>query len=215
PNVLFQMLLRGSNAVGYTNYPDNVVRRFVRHAAESGIDVFRIFDALNWVPNMAIAMEEVAGAGKIVEACLCYTGDVSDPSRSKYDLDYYVSLARDLKAHGAHILAIKDMAGLLKPYAARLLVETLQQETGLPVHLHTHDTSGNGVATYLMAIDAGVDVVDCALSSMSGLTSQPSLNAVCAALQGHERAPLIDLVEMNALAEYWYHVRNLYYPFES
>jgi len=215
PDTLMQMLLRGANAVGYTNYPDNVIRRFVRRSADAGIDVFRIFDALNWVPNMAIAMEEVARAGKIVEASLCYTGDVADPSRSKYDLDYYVSLARELADHGAHILAIKDMAGLLKPRAATMLVEALHDETGLPVHLHTHDTSGNGVATCLAAIDAGVDVVDCALSSMSGLTSQPSMNALCAALQGHPRAPELELGALDALAGYWESVRQLYAPFES
>ncbi len=215
PNILLQMLFRGANAVGYTNYADNVVRRFVQRSAEAGIDIFRIFDALNWVPNMSIAIEEVIRAGKVAEASLCYTGDISNPKRTKYDLDYYVKLGKELAECGAHILAIKDMAGLLKPFAARQLVGALRDETGLPVHLHTHDTSGNGIATYLMACDAGVDVVDCALSGMSGLTSQPSLNALCAALQGNPRSPALDLEAMNELANYWESVRDLYYPFES
>jgi len=215
PNLLFQMLLRGANGVGYTNYPDNVIRRFVREAAAKGIDVFRIFDALNWVPNMALAMEEVAKAGKIVEACLCYTADIDDSKRSKYDLDYYVNLGRELAKHGAHILAIKDMAGLLKPAAARRLIPALRDETGLPVHLHTHDTSGNGIATYLAAVEAGVDVVDCALSSMSGLTSQPSLNALLQILEHHPRKPALDADVQQSLANYWERVRDLYRPFES
>ena len=215
PNILLQMLFRGANAVGYTNYADNVVRRFIQRSADAGIDVFRIFDALNWVPNMTIAIEEVVRAGKIAEASLCYTGDISDPERTKYDLDYYLKLGKDLAECGAHILAIKDMAGLLKPFAARQLVSALRDETGLPVHLHTHDTSGNGVATYLIACDAGVDVVDCALSSMSGLTSQPSLNALAAALEGNPRSPELDLEAMNSLGNYWENVRDLYYVFES
>ncbi len=215
PNLLLQMLLRGANGVGYTNYPDNVIRRFVREAADAGVDVFRIFDALNWVPNMALAMEEVAKAGKIVEASLCYTGDLTDPTRTKYDLAYYVDLAKRLEDHGAHILAIKDMAGLLKPQAARLLVQALRDATDLPIHLHTHDTSGNGGAMLLAAVDAGVDAVDAALSSMSGLTSQPSLNALCAALDGHPRAPTLDAGHLQALADYWDGVRALYHPFES
>lgn len=215
PDMLLQMLLRGANTVGYTNYPDNVVRRFVPAAAEAGVDIFRIFDALNWVPNMALAIEEVARAGKIAEACLCYTGDLSDPKRTKYDLDYYIKLARELAARGAHIIAIKDMAGLLKPRAATLLVTALREATDLPIHLHTHDTSGNGVAMLLAAVDAGVDAIDAALSSMSGLTSQPSLNALCAALQGHPRAPDLDPAALETLSDYWEGVRGMYYPFES
>jgi pyruvate carboxylase len=215
PNVLFQMLLRGANAVGYTNYADNVVRRFVREAATRGVDVFRIFDALNWVPNMELAIEEVAKAGKIAEACLCYTGDLSDPSRTKYTLDYYVALGKALAERGAHILAIKDMAGLLKPRAAGPLVRALREETGLPVHLHTHDTSGNGVAMYLQAIEAGVDAVDVALSSVSGLTSQPSLNALLAALGDDPRGPGLDPDAQQALSAYWERVRDVYAPFES
>ncbi len=216
PNLLFQMLLRGANAVGYTNYPDNVIRRFVRRAASGGIDIFRIFDALNWVPNMQLAIEEVAKAGKIAEACLCYTGDVSDPARgAKYDLDYYVKLARELEACGAHIIAIKDMTGLLKPRAATMLVSALREAVDLPIHLHTHDTSGNGIAMLLAAVDAGVDAVDGALSSMSGLTSQPSLNALCAALDGDARRPDLDAEHLQALSNYWEGVREMYYPFES
>ncbi|MFN3197076.1 MAG: pyruvate carboxylase [Bradymonadia bacterium] len=215
PNVLLQMLLRGANAVGYTNYPDNVVRRFIREAARQGIDLFRIFDALNWVPNMELAMEEVAAAGKIVEACLCYTGDISDPNRSKYTLDYYVKLGQRLAERGAHILAIKDMAGLLKPAAARMLIKALKEEIGLPVHLHTHDTSGNGIAMYLAAVEAGVDAVDLAISSVSGLTSQPSMNAFCEALTGHERNPELDLPTLQKFADYWEAVRVAYGPFES
>jgi len=215
PNLMLQMLLRGANAVGYTNYPDNVIRRFVREAAATGVDVFRIFDALNWVPNMELAMEEVAAAGKIVEASLCYTGDIADPTRGKYDLEYYVRLAKDLEARGAHILAIKDMAGLLKPKAAVLLVRALRDATELPIHLHTHDTSGNGIAMLLAATAVGVDVVDVALSSLSGLTSQPSLNALCAALESDDRRPELDAAAMQALSEYWEGVRDLYHPFES
>ena len=215
PNLLFQMLLRGANTVGYTNYPDNVIRRFIPAAAEAGIDIFRIFDALNWVPNMELAIEEVARAGKIAEACLCYTGDITDPKRTKYDLAYYVRLARDLADRGAHIIAIKDMAGLLKPRAATRLVTALRDAVDLPIHLHTHDTSGNGVAMLLAAIDAGVDAVDAAVSSMSGLTSQPSLNALCAAIGDSPRAPDLDPVALEALADYWEAVREMYYPFES
>lgn len=215
PGTLLQMLLRGANCVGYKNYPDNVTRSFTREAAAAGVDVFRIFDALNWVPNMEIAMETAAEAGKIVEACLCYTGDVSDPARTKYNLKYYIGLAGQLEARGAHILAIKDMAGLLKPRAARMLVTALRDHTDLPIHLHTHDTSGNGVAMLLAAIESGVDVVDVAVSSMSGLTSQPSMNALCAALEGDSRAANLDPDAMQHLAEYWETVRDLYAPFES
>ena len=215
PNLLLQMLLRGANGVGYTNYPDNVIRRFVRETAAAGLDLFRIFDALNWVPNMTLAIEEVAAAGKIAEASICYTGDLTDPTRTKYDLDYYVKLALELERRGAHILAIKDMAGLLKPRAARTLIAALRDATDLPIHLHTHDTSGNGVAMLLAAVDAGVDAIDCALSSMSGLTSQPSLNAICAALGGDPRAPTLDPGRLQALTDYWEAVRAIYYPFES
>ena len=215
PGALLQMLLRGANAVGYTNYPDGVVRAFVQEAAEAGVDVFRIFDALNYVPNMELAMEEVARSGKIVEASICYTGDILDPEEDKYTLEYYRDLAVKLQKRGAHILAIKDMAGLLKPYSAEVLVEELKSTVDLPIHLHTHDTSGNGVAMLLMAAEAGVDIVDCAISSMSGLTSQPSMNAVVNALQGDERQPNLDTDNLERLAEHWEMLRELYHPFES
>ncbi len=215
PGALLQMLLRGANAVGYTNYPDNVVREFVREAAEAGIDVFRVFDALNYLPNMELAMEEVARSGKIVEASICYTGDVLDPKEDKYTLDYYKNLARELAKRGAHILNIKDMAGLLKPYSAKVLVQELKETVDLPIHLHTHDTSGNGVAMLLMAAESGVDVVDCAISSMSGLTSQPSMNAVVNAMSGEGRKPDLDEESLERLAEHWEMLRELYYPFES
>jgi pyruvate carboxylase len=215
PNILFQMLLRGSNAVGYTNYPDNVVERFVKEAAESGIDVFRVFDSLNWAKGMTVAMDAVRKTGKICEAAICYTGDITDPKRDKYPLSYYVALARELEAMGAHILAIKDMAGLLKPFAAFKLVKALKAEVGIPVHLHTHDTSGNGGATLLMACQAGVDIVDAALSSISGLTAQPNLNALAAALKGSEWDPQVNVEGLQRLAGYWETVRDYYAPFES
>ncbi|MBU5635240.1 pyruvate carboxylase [Geomonas sp. Red69] len=215
PNVLFQMLLRGSNAVGYTNYPDNVVQRFVAQAAESGVDVFRVFDSLNWTRGMQVAMEAVQKSGKICEAAICYTGDISDPTRTKYPLSYYVSMAKELEKMGAHILAIKDMAGLLKPYAGYQLVKALKEEIGIPVHLHTHDTSGNGGALLLMAAQAGVDIVDAALSSISGLTSQPNLNALVATLKGTEFDPQVNERGLQQLANYWETVRDYYAPFES
>ncbi|QXM08134.1 pyruvate carboxylase [Geomonas subterranea] len=215
PNVLFQMLLRGSNAVGYTNYPDNVVQRFVAQAAESGVDVFRVFDSLNWTRGMQVAMEAVQKSGKICEAAICYTGDISDPARTKYPLSYYVSMAKELEKMGAHILAIKDMAGLLKPYAGYQLVKALKEEIGIPVHLHTHDTSGNGGALLLMAAQAGVDIVDAALSSISGLTSQPNLNALVATLKGTDFDPQVNERGLQQLANYWETVRDYYAPFES
>jgi pyruvate carboxylase len=215
PNVLFQMLLRGSNAVGYANYPDNVVQRFVEVAAEAGIDVFRVFDSLNWTPGMTVAMEAVRKSGKVCEAAICYTGDISDPTRTKYPLSYYVNMAKELERMGAHILAIKDMAGLLKPYAGYQLVKALKEEIGIPIHLHTHDTSGNGGALLLMAAQAGVDIVDAALSSISGLTSQPNLNALVATLKGTERDPQVNERGLQQLANYWETVRDFYAPFES
>lgn len=215
PNILFQMLLRGSNAVGYTNYPDNVVQRFVTEAASSGIDVFRVFDSLNWTKGMKVAMEAVQKTGKVCEASICYTGDITDPKRDKYPLEYYVSLAKELENMGAHILAIKDMAGLLKPFAAHKLVKALKEEIGIPVHLHTHDTSGNGEASLLMACQAGVDIIDAALSSLSGLTSQPNLNAIIAALRGSEWDPALNEVGLQKLANYWETVRDYYAPYES
>ncbi|MFY3742723.1 pyruvate carboxylase [Anaeromyxobacter sp. Red801] len=215
PNVLFQMLLRGSNAVGYTNYPDNVVERFVEEAARSGVDVFRVFDALNWTRGMQVAMEAVRRQGKVCEAAVCYTGDIDDPRRDKYPLDYYVKLAKELERMGAHFLAVKDMAGLLKPFAAARLVKALKDAVGLPVHLHTHDTSGVASATLLEATRAGVDVVDAALSPLSGLTAQPNLNSLAAVLEGSAWDPKLDRDGLQQLANYWETVRDWYAPFES
>ena len=215
PNIPFQMLLRGANAVGYANYPDNLIRAFVKESARSGIDVFRVFDSLNWIPGMEIAMDEVLNQGKICEATICYTGDILDLSRDKYTLKYYVDMAKELEKRGAHILCIKDMSGLLKPYAAKKLVSTLKQEIGIPIHLHTHDTTANQVATYLMAAEAGVDIVDCATASLSSLTSQPSLSAVVAALEGQERDTGLDLQEIQRLDNYWADVRLRYKNFDE
>ncbi|MFZ2122530.1 MAG: pyruvate carboxylase [Rhodoferax sp.] len=215
PNILFQMLLRASNAVGYTNYADNVVRYFVQQAAQNGVDVFRVFDSLNWVDNMRVAMDAVIETGALCEGTLCYTGDLFDTKRSKYDLKYYVGLAKQLEKAGAHILGIKDMAGVCKPRAAAELVRVLKQEVGLPIHFHTHDTSGIAAASVLAAIDAGCDAVDGALDAMSGLTSQPNLGSMAAALSGSARDPGLDLAAMQALSHYWEGVRRAYVPFEA
>lgn len=215
PNVLFQMLFRGSNAVGYKNYPDNVIREFAKLAADAGIDVFRIFDSLNWVKGMEVAIEAVRDAGKLVEAAICYTGDLLDPTRSKYDLKYYVDLAKELEAQGAHILAIKDMAGLLKPEAAYRLVSELKEKIDIPIHLHTHDTSGNGIYTYVRAIEAGVDIVDTAISAMAGFTSQPGASTLYYALEGTPRQPQVDIHALNEISKYWEDVRQYYKNFES
>ncbi len=214
PNIPFQMLLRGANALGYANYPDNLVQEFVAESAAAGIDIFRIFDSLNWLPNMRTAIEAVRRAGRVAEAALCYTGDITDPSRTKYSLKYYVDLAKEMEQAGAHIIGIKDMSGLLKPHAAYALVKALKAEVGLPIHLHTHDCAGTGVATVLMASEAGVDIADVALSSLSGVTSQPSLNAVVASLRGGERDTGLDLEGLQALADYWQDVRRFYQPWE-
>lgn len=215
PNVLFQMLLRGSNAVGYTNYPDNVVQEFVRVAAKNGIDVFRIFDSLNSVEAMLPAIEAVRNSGAIAEAAICYTSDIFDDSRPRYSLDYYVRMAKQLERAGATMIGIKDMAGLCRPFAARKLVEALKQEVGIPIHFHTHDTSGGQAASLLFASEAGVDVVDAALSSLSGLTSQPCLEALVAGLQHQERDTEIDFNALMRHADYWLVVREHYAPFES
>jgi pyruvate carboxylase len=215
PNVLFQMLFRGANAVGYKNYPDNVIRDFIEKSAYSGIDVFRIFDSLNWVKGMETAIDAVRGTGKIAEAAICYTGDILDPTRVKYNLNYYKTLARELESQGAHILAIKDMAGLLKPEAAYQLVSELKDSIDIPIHLHTHDTSGNGVFTYARAIEAGVDIVDVAVSSMAGLTSQPSANSLYYALVGNKRRPDVRIDALEQLSHYWEDVREYYRDFES
>ncbi|THE11140.1 pyruvate carboxylase [Bacillus timonensis] len=215
PNILFQMLLRASNAVGYKNYPDNLIREFVKESAQSGIDVFRIFDSLNWVKGMTLAIDSVRNNGKIAEAAICYTGDISDPTRTKYDLQYYKDLAKELEQSGAHILGIKDMAGLLKPQAAYALISELKETVSIPIHLHTHDTSGNGLFTYAKAIEAGVDIVDVAASSMAGLTSQPSANSLLYALEGSERKPELSVKAYEEIARYWEGVRKYYQDFES
>lgn len=215
PNILFQMLLRGSNAVGYKNYPDNLVRKFIEASAEAGIDVFRIFDSLNWIKGMEVAIEAVRDSGKLAEASICYTGDILDSTRTKYNLDYYKELAKDLESAGAHILAIKDMAGLLKPQAAYMLISELKDTINLPIHLHTHDTSGNGLYTYVKAIEAGVDVVDVAMGSMSGLTSQPSANSLYYALQGSANDTNLNSKALEQLSTYWEGVRKYYSSFES
>lgn len=215
PNVLFQMLLRASNAVGYTNYPDNVISEFVEKSAHAGIDVFRIFDSLNWIEGMIPAIEAVRKNNKIIEATICYTGDILDSSRTKYDLNYYKEMAKELEKIGAHIIGIKDMAGLLKPEAAYRLISTLKETVDLPIHLHTHDTSGNGIFTYARAIDAGVDVVDVAVSAMAGHTSQPSAQTLYHALEGSERQPEVNIDHYESLSRYWEGVRNYYGEFES
>ncbi|MFE8695324.1 pyruvate carboxylase [Cytobacillus sp. FJAT-53684] len=215
PNVLFQMLLRASNAVGYKNYPDNVIREFVEKSAYAGIDVFRIFDSLNWVKGMEVAIDAVRQTGKIAEAAICYTGDITDLSRTKYNINYYKELAKELENQGAHILGIKDMAGLLKPQAAYRLISELKETVDIPIHLHTHDTSGNGIFTYARAIEAGVDIVDVAISSMAGLTSQPSANSLYYALEGTERKPKININALEQLSYYWEDVRKYYTEFES
>lgn len=215
PNVPFQMLLRGANAVGYANYPDNLIRAFIAQSAKEGIDIYRVFDSLNWLPGMEVAIDEVLKQNKLCEAAICYTGDILDPRRNKYSLEYYVKKAKELEKMGAHTLAIKDMSGLLKPYAAKLLVSALKNEVSLPIHLHTHDTSGNQVAAYLMAAEAGVDIVDCAIDSMSSMTSNPSMGAVVAALQGTERDTGLNLDDLQQISDYWSDVRQRYGAFET
>jgi len=215
PNLLLQMLLRGANGVGYTNYPDNVVQHFVRQAASGGVDLFRVFDCLNWVENMRVAMDAVGAEGKLVEAAMCYTGDILDPARAKYDLKYYVGLAKELEAAGAHIIAVKDMAGLLKPAAARVLFKALREATDLPIHFHTHDTSGLSAATVLAAVESGVDAIDAAMDSFSGNTSQPCLGSIVEALKGTERDPGLDPQWIRHISFYWEAVRNQYAAFES
>jgi pyruvate carboxylase len=215
PNVMFQMLVRGANAVGYTNYSDDVVVAFIEEAAAAGMDVFRIFDALNDVDNMQVAIEAAQKTGRVVETAMCYTGDVSDPRRTKYDLKYYVNLAREIAKRGTHLLCIKDMAGLLKPRAATMLVKALKDAVDLPIHLHMHDTSGNSIASYFAAIEAGIDVVDGAVSSMAGMTSQPSLSSLAFGLAGSPRDPQIDPDAMEQLSVYWEPVRRYYLPFEA
>jgi pyruvate carboxylase len=216
PNILFQMLFRGSNAVGYTNYPDNVVKGFIKHAADSGMDIFRIFDSLNYLPNLAPAMEAAREHGKVIcEGTVCYTGDILDPTRDKYGIKYYVKLAKEMEKMGAHVLCIKDMAGLVRPYAASKLVKALKDEISLPIHFHTHDTSGLNAGSYLNAADAKVDIVDAAISSMSGGTSQPNLNSLVAALQHTPRDTGLDSATLQEFSDYWAGVRSLYKPFDT
>ncbi len=216
PNILLQMLLRGSNAVGYKAYPDNLIERFVEKSWENGIDIFRIFDSLNWVEAIKVSLKTVRErTDALAEVCLCYTGDVTRTKDNKFNLQYYLDLAREMEDLGAHIIAIKDMAGLLKPNGAALLVKELKKAVDLPIHLHTHDTSSIQAATYMEAINAGVDIVDVALASMSGLTSQPNFNSMVAAMEGHKREHPMDLKSLNAYSNYWEVVRDYYYPFES
>jgi pyruvate carboxylase len=215
PNLLLQMLLRGANGVGYKNYPDNVVKHFVRQAASGGIDLFRVFDCLNWVENMRVSMDAIAEENRLCEATICYTGDILNSARPKYDLKYYVELARELERAGAHIIALKDMAGLLKPAAATMLLKALREATGLPIHFHTHDTSGIAAATVLAAVEAGVDAVDAAMDALSGNTSQPCLGSVVEALKGGERDPGLDTSWIRRISFYWEAVRTQYAAFES
>ncbi len=215
PNIMTQMLLRASNGVGYTNYPDNVVQGFVKQAATSGMDVFRVFDSLNWVENMRVAMDAVAENDKVCEAAICYTGDILDPDRAKYDLKYYVGMAKELEAAGAHILGVKDMAGLLKPAAATALFKALKDEIDIPIHFHTHDTSGISAASVLAAVDAGVDAVDAAMDAFSGSTSQPCLGSIVSALAHTPRDPGLDIGAIREISNYWEAVRGQYAAFES
>lgn len=216
PNILFQMLIRGANAVGYTAYPDNLVEQFIETSWKEGIDIFRIFDSLNWVEGLKVSIHAVRErTGGLAEACICYTGDFMDPSRQKFSLQYYIDLAKQLEDAGAHLLGIKDMAGLLKPMQAKTLITELKKAVSIPIHLHTHDTSSIQSATYLNAIEAGVDVVDVALASMSGLTSQPNFNSIVAMMKGHPRELAMNLGQLNDLSNYWEDVREWYYPFES
>ncbi|NNE81560.1 MAG: pyruvate carboxylase [Silicimonas sp.] len=215
PNLMTQMLLRGSNGVGYTNYPDNVVQAFVAQAADTGIDLFRVFDPLNWVENMRVSMDAVLASGKLLEGAICYTGDIHDPNRAKYDLKYYVNMAKELQAAGTHVLGLKDMGGLVKPDAARVLVKALKEETGLPIHFHTHDTAGIALASILAAADAGVDAVDCAMDALSGNTSQATLGTLVAALQNSDRATGLDTSAIRDISNYWESVREHYAAFES
>ncbi|WP_394196186.1 pyruvate carboxylase [Litoreibacter albidus] len=215
PNVMTQMLLRASNGVGYTNYPDNVVQEFVRQAAETGVDVFRVFDSLNWVENMRVAMDAVNASGKVCEGSICYTGDILNPDRAKYSLQYYVDMGKQLKDAGAHVLGLKDMAGLLKPASASILVKALKEEVGLPIHFHTHDTAGGAIASILAASAAGVDAVDCAMDALSGNTSQATLGSVVEALAHTDRDTGLDIKTVRQISDYWETVRAQYAAFES
>ena len=215
PNILLQMLFRGSNGVGYKAYPDNLIEEFIEKSWDTGIDIFRIFDSMNWLEAMKVSIKAVKErTNGIAEVSICYTGDILDPKKTKFDLQYYLDLAREIEDEGAHILAIKDMAGLLKPKAAELLITELKKSISIPIHLHTHDTSSVQASAYLRAIESGVDIVDVAMASMSGLTSQPNFNSIIAMLSGHERAANVDLDSLNEFSNYWEEVREYYYPFE-
>ena len=215
PNILLQALVRGSNGVGYTGYPDNVVKHFIAEAAKGGVDLFRVFDCLNWVENMRVSIDAILDTGKLCEGAICYTGDLFDERRSKYNLDYYIGLARELDKAGCHIICIKDMAGVLKPSAATKLFKALRQETDLPIHFHTHDTSGISAATVLAAVDAGVDAVDASMDAFSGGTAQPCLGSIVSALEGHRRSPDLDVDAIREISLYWEQVRAQYAAFES
>lgn len=216
PNILFQMLLRGASAVGYTNYPDNVVFEFVKKAKEYGIDVFRIFDSLNYMDNLKVGIDAVKAAGGIIEAAICYTGDVSSKSEKKYTLAYYMDMVTELVHYDIDILGIKDMAGLMKPQAVRILIGTIRQRfPNLPIHVHTHDTAGTGVASMLVAVESGANIIDVAVDSMSGLTSQPSMGTLIASLQGSKADTGIDFTHMQQINSYWEQVRLLYASFET
>jgi pyruvate carboxylase len=216
PNICFQMLLRGANGVGYSNYPDNVIRGFIKHSAESGMDIFRVFDSLNYLPNLKVAMKSIReDTDRICEATICYTGDITDSKRDKYDLAYYVNMAKELESMGAHMLAIKDMSGLCHPNAAYKLVKALRSEVGMPIHFHTHDSSGIASSSVMKAAEAQVDVVDLAISSLSGLTSQPNMNSVINALQGDRRNTKLDQAYFDSLSIYWEAVRQFYEPFDT
>ncbi len=209
------MLLRAANAVGYSNYPDNVVYAFVKESAQAGIDLFRCFDALNWLPNLQLAIDAVRKTNKLCEAAICYTGDILDPNRPKYDLKYYVTLAKQLEKAGAHLLGIKDMAGICKPFAAQKLVHALRQEIGIPIHFHTHDCAGGQIAALLLAVGEGVDIVDAAFAPMAGTTSQPSLNGLVEAMRFTDRDTGLNFDDLNVTADYWEEVRKYYRPFET
>ncbi|MCL2755356.1 MAG: pyruvate carboxylase, partial [Oscillospiraceae bacterium] len=215
PNIPFQMLFRGANAVGYSSYPDNLIKAFIQEAAKSGIDIFRVFDSLNWLPNMEYAIEEIIKTGKVANVTMGYTGNILESDRDKYDLKYYVNMAREIEKRGAHMLTIKDMSGLLRPYAAQKIVRALKDAVQIPIHLHTHDTSGNQVAALLLAAQEGVDIVDTAIASMSSLTSQPAMSSLVSALEGHERDTGFDLAELQKLSDYWADVRPYYAQFEG
>jgi pyruvate carboxylase len=215
PNICFQMLLRAASAVGYTNYPDNVVNAFVKESADAGMDIFRVFDANNWLPNLKVGVDAVLKTNAVAEACICYTGDILDPKRDKYTLNYFVTLAKDLVKLGTHFIAIKDMAGLLKPYAAKKLVKALRDEVGVPIHFHTHDAAGGQLASYLLAAEEGVDIVDCAFAPLSGGTAQPSLNGLAEAMRFTERDTRLDFHDLQETARYWEEVRTYYAPFEA